>query len=95
MMLTDVKKAAIAAQEYLLSLWGGTGEKIQDLRVEEVEISEDDKFWLITLGFSRPADRVEDPLGEVLDAPRYRREYKIFKVDADTCQVKSMKIRQV
>lgn len=95
MMLIDVKKAAIAAQEYLLSLWGGMGEKVQDLRVEEVEISEDDKFWLITLGFSRLADRVEDPLGEVLDTPRYRREYKIFKVDADTCQVKSMKIRQV
>ena len=94
-MLTDVKKAAIAAQEYFISLWNAMGNKIEDLRVEEVEFSEDEKFWSITLGYNRPADKVEAPLGEVLDAPRYRREYKIFKVDADSYQIKSMKIRQV
>ncbi|NEP39641.1 MAG: hypothetical protein F6K35_10475 [Okeania sp. SIO2H7] len=92
-MLTDVKKAAIAAKQYFTSLWGIN--EIEDLRIEEVELSEDEKFWSITLGFNRPADKVEDPLGEALDAPRYRREYKIFKVDAETGQIKSMKIRQV
>lgn len=87
-MKTDVKVAAMAAKQYLISL-GGTMDNldIQDLRVEEVELSEDDKSWLITLGFTR--------LGEVLETCRYQREYKIFKVDAETSQVKSMKIRQV
>ncbi|EDZ93214.1 MAG: hypothetical protein P5702_13995 [Limnospira sp. PMC 1291.21] len=95
-MKTDVKAAAIAAKQYLISLWETMGNlDIQDLRVEEVELSEDDQSWLITLGFTRPADRLEDPLGEVLETSRYRREYKIFKVDAETSQVKSMKIRQV
>ena len=91
--MSTVKEAALAAQQYFHSLW--IDHKIEDLRVEEVELSEDEKFWSITLGFNRPADRVEDPLGEVLDAPRYRREYKIFKVDAETFQIKSMKIREV
>jgi len=95
-MKTDVKVAASAAQKYLISLLKTMGNlDIKDLRVEEVEFSEDDQSWLITLGFTRPADRLEDPLGEVLATPRYRREYKIFKVDAETGQVKSMKIRQV
>ena len=67
-MLTDPKKAALAAQQYFHSLW--IGHKIEDLRVEEVELSEDESFWSITLGFNRPADKVEDPLSEVLDAPR-------------------------
>ena len=92
-MLTGPKKAVLAAKQYFTSLWEIN--EFEDLRVEEVELSEDEKFWSITLGFNRPADRVEDPLGEVLDAPRYRREYKIFKVDADSYQIKSMKIREV
>ncbi|XDE62112.1 hypothetical protein AB3M80_27190 [Arthrospira platensis BEA 1257B] len=54
-MKTDVKAAAIAAKQYLISLWETMGNlDIQDLRVEEVELSEDDQSWLITLGFTRP-----------------------------------------
>lgn len=94
-MKIDVRSAVVAAQNYLQSLLDIMGGKIEDLRLEEVEVSEDDKFWLVTLGFTRPADKAESPLKEILAAPGYRREYKIFKIDAETGNVESMRIREI
>jgi hypothetical protein len=94
-MKIDVRQAVIAAKEYLQSLKDQIGRQIEDLRLEEVELSEDKNFWLITLGFSRPADRAKNPLADLTDSPKYEREYKIFKIDSQTGEVQSMKIREV
>ena len=49
----DVRKAVSAARNYIQSLEGEIGAPIKDLLLEETELTDDRKFWLITLGFSR------------------------------------------
>ncbi|MBW4491830.1 MAG: hypothetical protein KME26_01705 [Oscillatoria princeps RMCB-10] len=94
-MTIDVRSAVIGAKQYLQSLQDQIGMLIDDLRLEEVELSEDRKFWLITLGFSRSADKAKNPLADLIDSPKYEREYKIFKINSETGEVQSMKIREV
>lgn len=55
------------------------------LSIEEVEL--EDGFWLITLGMSDSY-----ALGSIENKVT---SYKIFKVDANTSEVISMKIRKV
>lgn len=75
-MLT-ARAAALRARQYFASLVG-TG--VLGLSVEEVELSSDGKWWLITLGyFQRPVMTV--------------RQYKQFRVHAESGGVVSMKIR--
>ena len=85
-----VYDAANAAAAHLKSLssHGLMGEEIADIRLEEVELTEDEARWLITLGFTRPADNQFIPT-------MVQREYKRFEIDAVTGEVKAMKIRTV
>lgn len=86
----DVKSAVHSAVEYLKSLQNFMGEyKLENLRLEEVELSDNEPVWLITLGFDVP-DGTEGFL-----AAKKRREYKLFKVNSETGQVQAMKIREV
>ena len=94
-MKTDVKKAVSAARDYLQSLQDAMGGNIEDLRLEEVEISEDEKHWFVTLGFTRPTEKAANKLGEILALSQSSREYKILKIDSETGEVQSMKIREV
>ncbi|MDY6804469.1 MAG: hypothetical protein SXA11_11775 [Cyanobacteriota bacterium] len=97
-MKTDVKKAVWAAQNYLLSLQDMMGGSIEDLRLEEVEISEDEKHWFVTLGFSVPRVKSEsvNQLQMALSPLNpSSRKYKIVKIDSETGEVRSMKIREV
>ncbi len=71
------QQAAQAAAAYLHSLVTN----VVNLTVEETELSEDDRFWLITLGFQAVL-----PFGP--------KEYKVIKVDVHTADVLSMRIRQ-
>lgn len=89
----DVRAAVHAAENYLNSLQDKIGTGIQDVRLEEVELSEDKTYWLITIGFNRLTDTASNPLG-LPAIPQHEREYKIFKIDTTTGEVKSMKIRQ-
>ncbi|MBM3702084.1 MAG: hypothetical protein FJW63_03670 [Actinobacteria bacterium] len=87
--MIGVKEAAKNAYEYMKEI-PGFEERI-DIVVEEVELSEDEstgkKYWLITLGY---------PVGfNILQPTSRSKEYKIFKVDADTGEVLSMKIRNI
>ncbi len=84
--MLDVREAAKRASEYFAALY--SNDNPAKLRLEEVELIEDGQFWLITLSYPRAG------LGELFgtDGPR---EYKVFKIQADTGEVKSMKIRKV
>ena len=76
--MIDVKEAIQAAVSYFKEL-------IRDdvsPSLEEVELSENERFWFVTLGYPAPFG----PFG--------KREYKVFKVKADTGQVVAMKIRE-
>ena len=78
----NFQNAASAAVSFLRAL-PDMG-PIHELRVEEIEVSDDGCYWLITLGFTH------DPILKL-----QKREYKQFKVNATTGQVESMKIRTV
>ncbi|MBN3898531.1 MAG: hypothetical protein HWQ41_25675 [Nostoc sp. NOS(2021)] len=99
--MIDVKTAVNAAHEYIKSMQDMMGSSLGDLRFEEVELSEDKSFWLITLGFDIPKKPPKSRLEELIPisiAPTlvlYEREYKLFKVNSQTGEVEAMKIRQV
>ena len=85
-----VKEAVQAAINYLQDLQSVIvpSKILQDLRLEEVELSETRSkppvtHWLVTLSFSLP------------DGLRVSREYKIFTIDAANGKVQSMKIREL
>lgn len=85
----DVKEAVRLAKEFAARIY--EAEKISRLGLEAVERTDDGKYWLVTLGFSRPwsypkAQGSFSPLDEVLPRPERQpeREYKVFRVDANT-----------
>ena len=80
------QEAAKIATEYYKEVTGDYNQPA----VEEVEISEDNKYWLITLGARRSSgDAISDLYGKT------EIEYKVFKIDAQNGNVLSMKIREV
>lgn len=83
--MIDVKHAVDAASNFLVGLYANN--TVADVRLEEVELSEDDKHWLITLSFQS----IAGPSLGIFN----KRQYKVFKVDADTGKVVSMKIREL
>jgi hypothetical protein len=85
--MLDVREAARKASEYFAGLF--SNQTIGNVQLEEVEISDDGKNWLITLSYP--------VIPEGLAPIQFigKRKYKLFTVDAETGQVKSMKIRNV
>jgi hypothetical protein len=96
--MNDVKTAVKIAFDYFARIYPEAKQKFQDIRLEEVELSDDESTWLVTIGFSRPL-----PLDSFLkNAPKfllgehqYQRDYKVFRIDAQSSKVRSMKIRAV
>lgn len=80
--MIDVKQAVDIASQYLISLFADKAPS--NIQLEEVELSEDEKYWFITLSFT-----------ETVPFLVPRKSYKLFKINADTGQVQSMKIREV
>lgn len=98
--MIDVKTAVSSAHQYLQSVQEMFGGSLDDLRLEEVELSEDKHAWLITLGYDLPV-KSRSHLEELLTPSAltskkiFVREYKMFRVNAETGEVESMKIRRV
>ena len=90
--MIEVKPAVAAAVASLKNFYGEPA----DLLLEEVERSEDGKYWLITLGFSAPfPSNPRNPLQQLGAALKSSvRVYKVIKIDADTGEFVSMKIRE-
>ena len=96
--MIEVKGAVKIAVDYLRELYG----QLEDEMLEEVSLSDDEKYWYVTLGFSRPIFLKESIFGPtpgamtaagVVKPIKYQREYKIFQIDSATGKVRSMKIR--
>lgn len=89
----DVKAAVTAANSYLQDVKDLMKIQLESLRLEEVELSEDQREWLSTLGFDVPIRT--NSLANLVAGTNsiYQREYKLFKVDSETGEVKLMKIR--
>ena len=84
----DVKAAVTTAVTYLKDLY--SEEELKNIRLEEVWLSDDEKYWYVTIGY--------DSQTSVLDTLRalrpIEREYKLFKVRAEDGRVMEMKIRR-
>lgn len=91
--IIDIKRATGAAAQTVQQLYAES--LPQDVRLEEVEISEDGKFWFITMSFSLQLPLPTTPMEEIRSLGRSERTYKRFKIDAQTGQMRSMSIRKV
>jgi len=92
----DVKEAVRKVTAYFLKLYPklGTGANVM---LEEVEESEDGSYWLVTMGYD-VEQRVSGPAGlqhMFGSGSLVHRRYKIFKVDAKTGRIVSMRIRSL
>jgi hypothetical protein len=79
--MLDAKAAAEAAMKHFADLMGSGP---ANLSLEEIEWSEDDKHWLVTLGYNEASGL---GLGY--------RKFKILSVEAETGRVLSMKTRTI
>ena len=80
--MIDVKEASKTAYEHFGQLYQGNYE---NLSLEEVEISEDGKYWEIILGYSVPGQHS-------ITSGSTSREFKKFEIDAETGRFVSMKV---
>ena len=84
--MIDVKEATDKAKAHLVSFFS----EAEQVQLEEVELSEDKAHWFITLSYEGISSSVASSMlvGKSL-------LYKIFKLDAETGEVLSMKIRNI
>lgn len=82
--MINVSLASTAAVEYLKNVFPDATQ----IQLEEVEITDDKRYWIITLSYDNP-DRLYSSL------MNRNRKYKIFKIDAENGEVLSMKIREL
>jgi hypothetical protein len=91
--MIDVREAVVAAQNYFNSVQDLMSHNrpldVRNLRLEEVEISEDKKYWVITFGYDLRSSQKETV------ASKENRHYKILKVNTNSGEVESMKIREL
>ncbi|RDI95955.1 hypothetical protein DV704_03270 [Meiothermus sp. QL-1] len=86
--MLEVKEAVRIAMDYIQSLY--SEKQLPELRLEEVELTPDNQFWEVTLSFVVREPTAYLSLGEAART----REYKVFRINAETGQVQSMKIRR-
>ncbi len=91
----DVKEAVRMAREYTTELFADDG--IENVGLEEVVFDDAEKAWKVTIGFSRPWDRMEPGLASELKRaatgapPTWKgRSFKVVQIDDDTGRVVSM-----
>lgn len=82
--MIDVKEATKRAKEHLVNFFPDADE----VQLEEVELTPDKAFWLVTLSYAGASNSVASSL---LVGKSMR--FKIFKLDAKTGEVISMKVR--
>ena len=89
--MIDVKQAVKIAVDYAKDIL--SGEKIDQITLEEVELAQAEPFWYVTLGISKIVQ--VNPF-EVLTGKgaHLQTKYKIFKIHRDSGEVYSMKIRK-
>ena len=86
----DIRQAVSVAMDFANMLYGG--KLPPDFLLEEVELDPEEKYWLVTFGFSLP-DR-QTSISMLTQPAKPTRTYKLIRVDAKTGEPKSMKIRQ-
>ena len=88
--MIDAKEAVRVALEYVRTMY--EAEEIPHLTLEEVELSPEQEYWLVTVSFLSPFAR--SPI-EAMTSQHGPAMYKTLKLRAEDGQVHSMKIRTV
>lgn len=83
--MIDVNEASNKAIEHLKKLYAD--QDCGKILFEEAELSDDDKFWIITLSFKSPV--AASGLGQSVFVGD--RLYKVFKLSAETGEIRSIK----
>jgi hypothetical protein len=89
-MPIPVKEAVQYAQKYLSDVMNI---EQANLLLEEVELTEDQQYWLVTLSF--PVQHQVSAVAAALGGTSVTRDYKIVKLQADTGVMVSVKIRKI
>jgi hypothetical protein len=90
----DVKEAVELAKRHVFELFAN--EAIINLGLEEVEFDDTDGVWIVTIGFSRPWDRVSGGVGltALVQAQTVNRSYKVIRIQDLSRRVLSVKNRE-
>lgn len=89
-MSISVKEAVAKAKEWARDLFD---EDLLNLRLEEVEQSEDGQCWDITLGWDRSRD--VSVIGKSLGLRDRARVFKVFAVNREKGSIEAVKIREL
>jgi predicted esterase YcpF (UPF0227 family) len=90
--MIDIKLAVKNAKEFAHDFIEDT--HLKNLKVDEIELDENEKYWLITLGWDdiiQPRTAVEAAMGL---SEYVERDYRVFYVDTVSGVVKKMKLRE-
>jgi hypothetical protein len=90
-MMISVKDAVKAATQFVADMF--SAESPQGLRLEEVELSQDERTWNVTLSFVRGA--TPGAAAALWSGGSVGREYKTVAVRTADGVVTSVKIRQL
>ncbi|MBU0567852.1 hypothetical protein KJ693_07415 [bacterium] len=90
--MINVKEAAQKAAQYLKSLVLDA----TDIMLEEVELTDDEQSWLITLSYTASsASTGSSVAADIQNIFGFGKTAKVFKIKSDNGKVMSMKIRKV
>ena len=87
----DVKDAVHKAKEFLVDLLAD--EDPSNIGLEEVEYDDQERAWLVTLGFSRPWNSTRNTLTSITGESAVKRAYRTLKISDETGKVASIKRR--
>ena len=87
----DVRAAVGSAKQWLADTL--QDESISNVGLEEVQFDEEQRVWLVTLGFSRPWNSGRTALTAISGEPASKRVYRVIAVKDPDGQVVSMKRR--
>ena len=92
--MVDVKQAVSKAMDYLKDMY--QTDSFKDVLLEEVDLSEDNKFWYVTIGFTRGQESTSGgPMATLIgQSSEFKREYKVFQIDSKTGDLRSMRSRK-
>ena len=71
-------------------------ENLSNLGLEEIEFNDDNKEWVVTVGFSRPWDEPKNAFAALANSASVpRRSFKVVRINDLTQQIVSVKNREV
>lgn len=85
--MVDIKTAVINAKAFAQDF---VEDSLINLSLEEIDLSDNDSYWMITLGWDDPAVNMPSIGGFDTGLPK-KRKYKTFFVNKETGDVEKMK----